>query len=172
MSSAEHDNRLQRSSSGVPDGSSSLSGSKRPRVSTACEPCRTCQAARQVIVGSRRSPVTRPQPSLPALPRNNSSFTRHVRRAAHGLMADASGSRKLGCDGLRPCARCISEGRQCAFEERPERTPLTRARMSELEDKCAVAAVSRFFALIVDWTVSRRYGQTSYRASQCRRCTA
>lgn len=48
------------------------------------------------------------------------------------------GSRKLGCDGRHPCGRCIVENRECMFLERPRRTPLTRAHMTELEDRVEV----------------------------------
>jgi hypothetical protein len=45
------------------------------------------------------------------------------------------GSKKLSCSGTRPCTRCQADGCECADDSLMDRSPLTRKRMTELEDK-------------------------------------
>lgn len=46
-----------------------------------------------------------------------------------------SGLRKLSCNGSRPCARCRYSDQECTDADPPNRTPLTRKRMTELEKR-------------------------------------
>lgn len=64
------------------------------------------------------------RPNPPALP--------SLQPSADLLMI---GTRKLSCDGGRPCGRCRQDGRECTSVESADRTPLTRKRMTELEQK-------------------------------------
>ncbi|WWC94251.1 hypothetical protein V866_001091 [Kwoniella sp. B9012] len=43
-------------------------------------------------------------------------------------------ARKLACDGERPCSRCKQDKKGCDDDEGSFRSPLTRRRMTELED--------------------------------------
>lgn len=51
-----------------------------------------------------------------------------------GLCSDAIGKRKVACDGSVPCLRCEEEDAKCIYQARPERSALTRVRMTELEE--------------------------------------
>ncbi|BEJ11549.1 hypothetical protein CspHIS471_0200090 [Cutaneotrichosporon sp. HIS471] len=44
-------------------------------------------------------------------------------------------SRKQSCTGEHPCERCTRDGRKCYYGEPEQRTPLTRQRMTQLEER-------------------------------------
>ncbi|WVW84377.1 hypothetical protein I302_106411 [Kwoniella bestiolae CBS 10118] len=43
--------------------------------------------------------------------------------------------RKVGCDGHQPCQRCSQDARPCIYRKREVKSALTRARMTELEER-------------------------------------
>ncbi|KAL1407735.1 lactose regulatory protein lac9 and GAL4-like protein [Vanrija albida] len=51
---------------------------------------------------------------------------------------EACRQRKIACAGGHPCARCDQDSRECYYADRPNRSPLTRARMTELETRIDV----------------------------------
>jgi hypothetical protein len=86
---------------------------KRPRTVLACQNCRESKPPLQ--------PFGR-------VASNRTAFRPYELTRDQGL-------RKLSCNGNRPCARCQQEGRDCVDADQSERTPLTRQRMTELEQR-------------------------------------
>jgi transcriptional regulatory protein GAL4 len=44
--------------------------------------------------------------------------------------------RKSRCSGIVPCSLCSKTGKDCVFEDRPQRTRLTRQNLDEAEQRC------------------------------------
>lgn len=44
--------------------------------------------------------------------------------------------RKSRCSGIKPCSFCSKSGKLCVFEDRPQRTRLTRQNLDEAEQRC------------------------------------
>nr|XP_019045948.1 hypothetical protein I302_06339 [Kwoniella bestiolae CBS 10118]OCF24878.1 hypothetical protein I302_06339 [Kwoniella bestiolae CBS 10118] len=55
------------------------------------------------------------------------------KRSRSSTACDQCRSRKVACDARTPCQRCTTEGRECVYGSKVQKTPLTRARMTELE---------------------------------------
>lgn len=66
------------------------------------------------------------------------------------ILTNRIGSKKLSCSGSRPCMRCCQDGRQCVDVDSSDRTPLTRKRMTELEQRLNSIADTIFETLADD----------------------
>lgn len=51
------------------------------------------------------------------------------------LTQHRTGSRKQACNGSTPCDRCVEEDKECYYLEPRKRTPRTRLRIDELEER-------------------------------------
>ncbi|OXG77158.1 nuclear protein [Cryptococcus neoformans var. grubii Br795] len=65
-------------------------------------------------------------------------------------------TRKVGCDGSHPCHRCIQDQRTCTYAQKEARSALTRARMTELEDR--ISAYERIWnAVLEEYPIQQAY---------------
>jgi hypothetical protein len=104
------DERDIGSSASHAEGSSSQKKA-RAAIATACDRCRKSQSPRLTTI---------------------ICFNVAIDLTLHCL---PKGLRKLGCDERTPCRRCIDTGASCTRTEQQTRTPLTRARMTLLEER-------------------------------------
>ncbi|WRT69365.1 uncharacterized protein IL334_006349 [Kwoniella shivajii] len=63
---------------------------------------------------------------------------RPSKRAKVAVACEQCKTKKVGCNGTQPCQRCVQDDRQCTFGRKEIRTPLTRQRMTELEDRIRI----------------------------------
>ncbi|KAL7425054.1 hypothetical protein Q5752_000742 [Cryptotrichosporon argae] len=116
----------------------------------------TLSGHRQQHSGSAPADSTRfPPPGL-ALPRfEHGPMTpmddhHTAKRPRAATVCESCRKRKLGCSGGTPCARCAADGRECVPAGVPTRSPLTRARMTEIEEKLE-ASEAMWHAMFPDY---------------------
>ncbi|WVQ92749.1 hypothetical protein IAS59_006565 [Cryptococcus gattii] len=82
--------------------------------------------------------------------------SRPAKRVKVAAACENCKTRKLGCDGSHPCQRCIQDQRTCTYAQREARSALTRARMTELEDR--ILAYERIWnAVLQEYPIQQAY---------------
>ena len=65
-----------------------------------------------------------------------STSQRNQPRSAWGGACKECQRRKSRCSGIVPCSFCSKTGKDCVFEDRPQRTRLTRQNLDKAEQRC------------------------------------
>ncbi|KAL1408335.1 hypothetical protein Q8F55_005143 [Vanrija albida] len=79
----------------------------------------------------------RPSPSRSPSPTSSPEDAHRRKRSRIPVACLPCRSRKQSCTGGHPCLRCEHDGRACSYGEKEAKTPLTRQRMTALEERIA-----------------------------------